>query len=84
MILLESSEGLIDEAREQGVDVFEEPVVLLADWVHHIERCDTERRHPPPAHIDQRFVVGVYEREYGYLAELDVPAIIRRYPGQGG
>ena len=29
MILLESAEGLIDDALEQGVAAFEEPVVLL-------------------------------------------------------
>lgn len=76
MILLESTEGLIEDAVKMGVDAFEEPVVLLADWVHHIDRCDPERRHPPPAHLNRKFVVGVYERDYGYLAELDVPAII--------
>ena len=83
MILLEAQGDLTEEALEAKVEAFEEPVVLLADCVHHIDRANPAHRHPRPAHMMNGFVDGVFEREYGYLAQLNVAAIAQEILSQG-
>lgn len=83
MLLLETAEGLIDAAQEQGIRAFEEPVVLLADQLYHVFRCDMSKRHPAPPHMQNNFISGVYEYQGTYLSQIDVLAIIRDILQQG-
>jgi chemotaxis signal transduction protein len=76
MILLEPNEDLLEEAVDAGIQTFDEPIVLLADQVYHIVICKDSNRHPPPAHLTNGYVIGIYPHENGWLTQLDISAIV--------
>lgn len=76
LILMEDSLHLCDEARKQGIEVFNEPVALLVDSMDRVHRLNPDHRHPPPANLRHAFICGVYELDDGFLSEIHVPSII--------
>ena len=83
MILLEPDEDLLPEAVEAGIQAFEEPIVLLADEVHQIVSCRDADKHPPPAHLTNGYVVGIYPHDNGWLTQLDISAIVANILSNG-
>jgi chemotaxis signal transduction protein len=76
MILLETMNGLVSEARELGLYAFDEPVVLSVDSISHIHYLDRDEIHPPPAHIKQPFVDGVVQTESNYFTMISIRKLI--------
>lgn len=76
MILLETEDRLTDDARKMGVRAFSEPVVLLVDQILNIFSIDLKEVQPRPAHITERFVVGVIREGDRYFSILDVVTLI--------
>ena len=83
MILLEPTEDLLEEALDSGIQTFEEPIVILADEVHQIIHCRDADQHPPPAHLTNGYVVGIYPHEDGWLTQLDISAIVANILSNG-
>jgi len=76
MILLETSQGLVAEARELGLYAFEEPVVLSVDAVSHIHHLIDEAIHPSPPHVNQCFVDGVIQVNDVYFTMISIQKLI--------
>lgn len=76
MILLETDQGLVDEARELGFQAFGEPVVLRVDETLKIYSTQWGASHPPPAHVKQVFVEGVVQTEDTYITLLSCTKLI--------
>lgn len=76
MILLESCNGLVAEARELGLYAFDEPLVLSVDSISHIHQLELDEVHPPPAHIRQPFVDGVVQTSNGYCTLISIQRLI--------
>lgn len=88
MLMLETAETLSDEARAAGLRAPEDAVALLVDRVEQIATVRGHACHPPPAHTEHGFAVGVYELDGGYTTLLSVQAIIddilAQNPAPGG
>lgn len=76
MILLETSSGLVQEARDAGLRAFDEPVVLTVDETMQIHQLPIDRNYPPPAHISQEFVEGVARSGDLYVTIVSVKKLI--------
>jgi chemotaxis signal transduction protein len=76
MILLETTQGLVAEARELGLYTFEEPVVLSVDSVSHIHQLTDEEMHPAPPHVNQSFVDGVVQIDGNYYTMISIKKLI--------
>jgi len=76
MILLETSQGLVDEARELGLYAFEEPIVLSVDSISQIHHLVDEEIHPAPPHVNQPFVDGVIQVEQLYFTMISIQKLI--------
>ena len=76
MILLETSQGLVAEARELGLYTFEEPIVLSVDSVSHIHQLADEEVHPAPPHVNQSFVDGVVQIDDHYYTMISIKKLI--------
>lgn len=76
MILLETSQRLVKEARDIGLYAFEEPVVLNVDAVSQIYHLVDEEIHPSPPHVDQRFVDGVIGVEDKFFTLISIQRLI--------
>lgn len=76
MILLETEQGLVDEARELGLYAFEEPVVLSVDSVSQIYQLIDDEIHPAPPHVNQPFVDGVIQVNEAYFTMISVQKLI--------
>lgn len=76
MILLETSAGLVEEARQLKLEAFSEPVVLSVDETTQIHHLPIDRKYPPPAHISQDFVDGVARSGEIYVTILSVAKLI--------
>lgn len=77
MILLETTSGLVEEARRMGLFAYEEPVVLKVDSVTNIHTQGEDELHPPPAHIKQPFVEGVLQTTKGYYTMISIEKLIQ-------
>ena len=76
MILLESNSGLVAEAKELGLRVGDEPLLLLVDENTHIYHLPVEANYPPPAHISKAFVQGVARSGDTYITMISIPKLI--------
>jgi chemotaxis signal transduction protein len=76
MILLETSQGLVDEARELGLYAFDEPVVLSVDSVSQIFHLAADEIHPAPPHVNQPFVDGVIQLDEAYFTMVSIQKLI--------
>ncbi len=76
MMLLETSFGLVQEAREMGLYAFDEPVVLHVDSASHIHHLVDEEIHPAPPHVNQNFVDGVVQTDAGYCTMISIRKLI--------
>jgi len=76
MILLETSQGLVDEAKSLGLYAFEEPVVLNVDSVAQIHRLGDETVHPSPPHVNQSFVDGVVQVDDLYFTMISIQKLV--------
>jgi len=77
MILLETEQGLVDEARHLDFHAFNEPVVLRIDETLKIYNVPWGALHPPPAHINCPFVEGVIETDDVYITLLSCTQLIQ-------
>jgi len=76
MILLETANGLVAEARALGLYAFEEPIVLSVDSISQIHTLESGEIHPAPAHIKQPFVEGVVETKTGYFTMISIRKLV--------
>jgi chemotaxis signal transduction protein len=76
MILLETSLGLVDEAREMGLVAFDEPIVLNVDSVSQIHHLVDEEIHPAPPHVNQPFVDGVIRVQDKFFTLISIQRLI--------
>lgn len=72
MILLETADRLTEQARALGLRAFREPVVLLVDRILDIIAVSPKDVQPRPAHVAERFIVGVVRHKGGYVSLLDL------------
>jgi len=76
MILLETQEGLTDEAVTLGVHSHEESIVLRVDATSRIQNVAPEQVLPRPAHIQHDFVYGIVRVDEGYMMLLCIRTLI--------
>jgi purine-binding chemotaxis protein CheW len=76
MILLETSNGLVEEARELGLYAFDESIVLSVDSVTQIHNLVDEETHPSPPHVNQPFVDGVIQVGENYFTMISIQKLI--------
>ena len=76
MILLETDQGLVDEARELGLYAFDEPIVLNVDSVTQIYQLIDDEIHPAPPHVNQPFVDGVIHVNEAYFTMISIQKLI--------
>ncbi|MCC6508744.1 MAG: chemotaxis protein CheW [Pirellulaceae bacterium] len=77
MILLETTQRLVAEARDLKLTTFEESVVLNVDSASHIYHLIDEEKHPSPPHVNQLFVDGVVCIDEHYFTMLSVSKLIQ-------
>ena len=76
MILLETSQRLVQEAMERGLYAFDEPVVLNVDSVSQIHHLMDEEIHPSPPHVTQPFVDGVIHVNEKFFTLVSIQKLI--------
>ena len=76
MILLETTGRLVTEARELGLQTFDESIVLNVDSASHIFQLIDEETHPSPPHVNQVFVEGVVCIDENYFTMISVAKLI--------
>ena len=73
MIILETRDGLPQEALDMGLSAGEEPVVLLIDDVFKIIDGERESFYPPPAHVNETYIEGVMKSDEELICLLSIP-----------
>ena len=76
MILLETSQRLVQEALDRGLYAFDEPVVLNVDSVSQIHHLMDEEIHPSPPHVTQPFVDGVIHVNEKFFTLVSIQKLI--------
>ncbi|MFN7840073.1 MAG: chemotaxis protein CheW [Pirellula sp.] len=76
MILLETSQRLVQEAMDRGLYAFDEPVVLNVDSVSQIHHLTDEEIHPSPPHVTQPFVDGVIHVNEKFFTLISIQKLI--------
>lgn len=76
MILLETSQRLVQEALDRGLYAFDEPVVLNVDSVSQIHHLMDEEIHPSPPHVTQPFVDGVIHVNDKFFTLVSIQKLI--------
>jgi chemotaxis signal transduction protein len=76
MILLETADRLTDQARTLGIRAFVEPVVLLVDRILDIIGVQPKEVQPRPAHVAERFIIGVLRHAGAYVSLLDLNILL--------
>ncbi len=76
MVLLETQQGLVAEAREMGLYAFEEPLVLRVDSVSQFFTFEKSELYPPPAHIKQAFFDGVVRTKSHYFTLISLKKLV--------
>lgn len=76
MILLETTQRLVDEALQLGLSTFDESVILNVDAASHIYQLIDEETHPSPPHVNQAFVDGVVCIGDKYFTMISVSKLI--------
>ncbi len=76
MILLETADHLTDEAKRLAIRAFREPVVLMVDRICDILTVRPGDLKPRPAHVAERFVVGVLRHNNEYVSLIDLMVLI--------
>lgn len=76
MILLETTQRLVPEAIELGLNTFDESIVLNVDSASHIYQLIDEETHPSPPHVNQAFVEGVVCIGENYFTMISVAKLI--------
>ena len=72
VVMLETQDGLSEEALQYGITSFEEPLVLLVDRIYEIVTVETTHFYAPPAHIKEDFVEGVVKIEDNLLTIISI------------
>ncbi len=76
MIILETQDGLPQEALDLGLNAGDEPVVLLIDDVFKIIDGELESFYPPPAHVNETYIEGVMKSGEDLISLLSIPKLI--------
>ena len=76
MIILETRDGLPQEALDMGLIAGDEPVVLLIDDVYKIIDGDRESFYPPPAHVNETYIEGIMKSDEDLISLLSIPKLI--------
>jgi chemotaxis signal transduction protein len=76
MILLETSQRLVQEALDRELYAFDEPVVLNVDSVSQIHHLMDEEIHPSPPHVTQPFVDGVIHVNDKFFTLVSIQKLI--------
>ncbi|MGD9506245.1 MAG: chemotaxis protein CheW [Syntrophobacteraceae bacterium] len=76
LIVLETNDGIPEEAREMGVAGHDEPVVLVVDDVHKIVDDDLQDYYPPPAHVRGEYIEGMIKVDDRLITLISVPRLI--------
>ncbi len=76
MIILETQDGLPQEALEMGMSAGDEPVVLLVDDVFKIIDGERESFYPPPANVNETYIEGVMKSDDNLISLLSIPKLI--------
>jgi chemotaxis signal transduction protein len=76
MILLETSQRLVQEALDRDLYAFDEPVVLSVDSVAPIHHLTDEKIHPAPPHVTQPFVDGVIHVNEKFFTLISIRKLI--------
>jgi chemotaxis signal transduction protein len=81
MVVLETTAGLGEEAIEEKVESYDEPIVLLVDSIRSVVNVDVGDFHPPPAHVQEPYVEGVVKVDDILLTILSIPALTAELAG---
>ena len=76
MIILETQDGLPQEALDIGLHAGDEPAVLLIDDVFKIIDGELESFYPPPAHVNETYIEGVMKSGEDLISLLSIPKLI--------
>jgi len=76
MVLMETSAGLVEEAKELGLEAFNDPVILRVDESTSICSVNPKTIQPAPAHVNQIFVEGVAKSGDRYITVLSITSLI--------
>ena len=77
MIILETQDGLPQEALDMGLSAEDEPVVLLIDDVYKIIDGERGAFYPPPAHVNETYIEGVMKSDEDLISLLSIPKLIK-------
>ncbi len=76
MIILETQDGLPQEALDLGLEAGDEPAVLLIDDLFKIIDGELESFYPPPAHVNETYIEGVMKSGEDLISLLSIPKLI--------
>ena len=76
MIILETQDGLPQEALDMGLSAGDEPIVLLIDDVYKIIDGERESFYPPPAHVNETYIEGIMKSDEDLISLLSIPKLI--------
>jgi purine-binding chemotaxis protein CheW len=75
-IILETTDGLPQEALAMGLRCFEEPLVLVVDEMYKITAGEKEQYFTTPAHVNELYVDGVMKLEQRLLTLISIPRLL--------
>lgn len=76
LIILETTEGLPEEAVDLGIEAYEEPLILVVDDMYKITAGETEQYFSTPAHVNDLYVDGVMKIEDHLVTLISIPRLI--------
>lgn len=76
LIILETRDGLPQEAVHMGLGAFEEPLVLVVDEMYKITAREKEQYYTTPAHVNELYVDGVMKLEQRLLTLISIPRLV--------
>ena len=76
LIVLETADGLPQEAVDMGIVAYEEPVVLVVDDMYKITSGEKEQFYSTPAHVSEKYVEGVMKLENRLITLISIPRLI--------